>query len=243
MKALLSAGGPPALSACCPSWAFLPLRPVAAVAAPPKPVRLWRPPVVGSPPLPGPFSLALGLCAARPWLLVPALVRLSALSLPALSPLPLLVRLLAARCVWLWLPGLPLSALGSAWLWLLLLLSLRPVSPWPRPLLVPLVLLVLFLPRRPRAAPLPLARCASLRPARGGPLLLPAGVAVVMGARDPGSSMVPLLGHVSKALSPTGLPGVPLALLGPVIHSVPLPLPPRSRRYSIPNASHYKGTP
>lgn len=115
----------------------------------------------------------LGVCAARPWLPVPALVRLSALSLLAVSLVCCLLCFLASRCLWLWLPGLPRAAPGVL-LVLWLLLSLRPCLPWLLPLLVPLLLWWLSFSRRPRAAPLPLARCALLPRARGGPLRLPA---------------------------------------------------------------------
>lgn len=127
--------------------------------------------------LPG-LCLCLFLCvgAARLVLMVCALVRLSALLLPALLLVCLLVRLSVGRCVWLLLPGLPRVAAGVLLLWWLLL-SLRPRPPWLLPLLV-VLLSLLVLPRRARPAPLSLARCALLPRARGGPLRRPSRCAV-----------------------------------------------------------------
>lgn len=100
------------------------------------------------------LSLGLVVCASRLVLMVGALVRLSALSLLAVCLLPLLVRLSASRCLWLWLPGLPRAAPGAALLVWLLLLSLRPCLPWLLPLSVVLRLLVFSFPRLvPRALP------------------------------------------------------------------------------------------
>lgn len=143
------------------------------------PVLLLRSPLVGSPPLPLVFSLAVGVCAARPVLLVPAPGRLSLLSLLAVSFPGFLVRGLASRCVWLplpgpgavrclFLPGLPLARLLRAEsplsLWLPLLGSALPC---PFPLLLSLLGLLLSFPRPGAPVSLPLARCALLPRARG----------------------------------------------------------------------------
>ena len=124
------------------------------------------------------LCLCLFLCAgaARLVLMVCALVRLSALLLPALLLVSRLVRLSVGRCFWLLPPGLPRAAAGVLLLWWLLL-SLRPRLPWLLPLLVVLWWWWLSFPRLvPRA--LSLARCALLPRARGGPLRRPSWCAV-----------------------------------------------------------------
>ena len=117
--------------------------------------------------------------------MVCALVRLSALLLPALLLLSLLVRLSASRCVWLlspvgravrcrFLPGLLLSLLLMAETPPALRLSLLGAAlPCSRPLLVVLWWWWLSFPRLvPRA--LSLACCALLPRARVGPRRPPA---------------------------------------------------------------------
>ena len=114
--------------------------------------------------------LALVLCAARLGLLVCALVWFSVVLVLVVALLPLLVRGCVGRCVWLLLSGLPLAAAAAPVLVVLFLLSLwRPCLLWPRPLFLPLLVWLLSFSRRPRAAPLPSARCALLPRARVGP--------------------------------------------------------------------------
>lgn len=139
------------------------------------------PAVVCPPPSPcgfcaRPFGASLrGLClwpgvamrAARLVLLVSALVCLSALPLPAVSLLSLLVWGRVGRCVWLSLPGLPRAAPGAARVGWWLLLSLCPGLPWLLPLLVPLLVLVFSFPRPGAPGSLPLAVAPCLPRARG----------------------------------------------------------------------------
>lgn len=150
-------------------------------AHPHRPQETFAPAPCGLPAVGLVFSLSLVVCAARPWLFVPALGRLSLLSLPARLLLVFLVRVLASRCVWLPGPGLPRPAPGVLLL-LWLLLSLCPGVPWLLPLLVSLLGLLLSGSRRPRAAPLCLPRCALLPRARVGPRRPPArwGVAALL---------------------------------------------------------------
>lgn len=115
------------------------------------------------------LSLSVGVCVSRPVVMVGALVRLSVVLLLAVCLLPLLVRLLASRCVWLRLAAPGPARLVLLPVWLLSLFLVLPGRVWacPPPLLV-VVSLFLAPPARPVAPSFVRARVGPAARLQGG---------------------------------------------------------------------------